>query len=114
MAGFLGSAAAFRLIAMTGFATTGLTLTPRVVALGFFNGMFAVAAIGSMMVQASQGRGGRMGLWGAAQAIAAGFGGLTGAVAVDIVRGLMADGPAFGAVFISEALNFCRCRCDAR
>jgi BCD family chlorophyll transporter-like MFS transporter len=55
-----------------------------------------------------------MGLWVAAQAIAAGFGGLTSAVAVDIVRGLMADGPAFGAVFISEALIFCHCRCDAR
>jgi BCD family chlorophyll transporter-like MFS transporter len=57
MAGFLGSAAAFYFIAMTGFATTGLTLTPLVVALGFFNDMFAVAAIGSMMALASQRRG---------------------------------------------------------
>ena len=45
--------------------------------LGFFNGMFAVAAIGSMMALAGEGRdareGTRMGLWGAAQAIAAGL-----------------------------------------
>jgi BCD family chlorophyll transporter-like MFS transporter len=51
--------------------------------MGFFNGMFAVAAIGSMMALAGEGRGARegtrMGLWGAAQAIAAGFGGLLGA-----------------------------------
>ncbi|MGB3247171.1 MAG: BCD family MFS transporter [Sulfitobacter sp.] len=110
MAGCLGSAGSLCLIAMTGFSLTGLTLTPLVVALGFFNGMFAVAAIGSMMALASQGRGQRegtrMGLWGAAQAIAAGFGGLTGAIAVDMMRGLMADGPAFGVVFLGEAVIF--------
>jgi BCD family chlorophyll transporter-like MFS transporter len=64
----------------------GWPLMPAVVALGFFNGMFAVAAIGSMMALAGEGRGRRegtrMGLWGAAQAIAAGFGGLVGAGAV--------------------------------
>ena len=69
--------------------------------------MFAVAAIGSMMALASEGRGKRegtrMGLWGAAQAIAAGFGGLFGAAAVDVMRVSMADGPAFGAVFLGEA-----------
>ena len=45
--------------------------------LGFFNGVFAVAAIGAMMALAGEGAGARegtrMGLWGAAQAIAAGF-----------------------------------------
>ena len=53
------------------------------VALGVCNGIFAVAAIGSMMALAGEGReareGTRMGLWGAAQAVAAGFGGLAGA-----------------------------------
>ncbi len=72
--------------------------------------MFAVAAIGSMMALASEGReqreGTRMGLWGASQAIAAGFGGLTGAALVDISRGFIADGPAFGSVFAFEALLF--------
>jgi BCD family chlorophyll transporter-like MFS transporter len=75
--------------------------------LGFFNGMFAVAAIGSMMSLAGQGREGRegtrMGLWGAAQAIAAGFGGLVGAAAVDALRSTMRDDQAFASVFSMEA-----------
>ena len=110
MAGCLGSCAVLTLICMTGFAYTALNFTYLVIALGFFNGMFAVAAIGAMMALASEGRGQRegtrMGLWGAAQAIAAGFGGLTGAVLVDIARNFAPDGPAFGAVFAFEALLF--------
>ena len=47
-----------------------------------------------------------MGLWGAAQAIAAGFGGLAGAAAVDTMRGLTADAPAFATVFTVEAALF--------
>ncbi|WP_412506470.1 PucC family protein, partial [Roseovarius sp. SYSU LYC5161] len=47
------------------------------------------------------------GLWGAAQAIAAGFGGLLGAGAVDIMRLLLVqDARAFGAVFLFEAALF--------
>ncbi len=110
MAGCLGSAAALGAIAATGFGLLSVALTPLVVGLGFFNGMFAVAAIGSMMALASEGRGQRegtrMGLWGAAQAIAAGFGGLTGAALVDLSRALMPDGLAFGVVFTGEALLF--------
>ena len=110
MVGCLGSCAVLTLICMTGFAYTALNFIYLVVALGFFNGMFAVAAIGAMMALASEGRGQRegtrMGLWGAAQAIAAGFGGLTGAVLVDIARNFAPDGPAFGTVFAFEALLF--------
>ena len=110
VAGCLGSAGSLCMIAWAGVAQTGFGLTPIVVALGFFNGMFAVAAIGSMMALAAQGRGQRegtrMGLWGAAQAIAAGFGGLFGAAAVDILRGFQTDASAFGAVFIIEAALF--------
>lgn len=110
IAGCLGSCAVLGLICMTGFAYTGLNFSYLVVALGVFNGMFAVAAIGSMMALASEGRhqreGTRMGLWGAAQAIAAGFGGLTGALLVDVMRKLTPDGPAFGTVFAFEALLF--------
>lgn len=107
--GCLGSAAALLAVAILG--QTGGTLLPAVVALGFFNGMFAVAAIGSMMALAGQGRaareGTRMGLWGAAQAVAAGFGGLVGAAAADALR-LWVDAPdAFGAVFVLEAGLFC-------
>lgn len=104
MAGCIGSAASLCAVAGTGF------LMPSVVALGFFNGMFAVAAIGSMMALAGEGRstreGTRMGLWGAAQALAAGFGGLLGAASVDLLR-LWADaGTAFGFVFLVEAALF--------
>lgn len=110
MAGCLGSAGVLCMIAMTGFSQTAISFQSLVIALGFFNGMFAVAAIGSMMALASEGRhqreGTRMGLWGASQAIAAGFGGLTGAALVDIARRFTEDGPAFGAVFAFEALLF--------
>ena len=61
-------------------------------ALGVANGAFAVAAIGSMMGLAGTGReareGVRMGLWGAAQAIAFGLGGFSGTVAADLARHL--------------------------
>jgi BCD family chlorophyll transporter-like MFS transporter len=111
VAGCLGSATALGIITALGASGVAATLIPAVVALGFFNGMFAVAAIGAMMALAGQGRGARegtrMGLWGAAQAIAAGFGGLVGAAAVDAMRGVLgADAPAFGAVFAVEAALF--------
>ncbi len=106
VAGCAGSALALMLIAALSEVGAAL-LVPAVVALGLFNGMFAVAAIGSMMALAGQGRTGRegtrMGLWGASQALAAGVGGLAGAAAVDLLRLVMADGAAFGAVFVAEA-----------
>ncbi|MFN3260227.1 MAG: BCD family MFS transporter [Pikeienuella sp.] len=110
-AGCVGSAGALGLIAALGPMGPGAPLVPAVVLLGFFNGMFAVAAIGAMMALAGEGRerreGTRVGLWGAAQALAAGFGGLLGAVAVDLSRSLVgADAPAFGLVFAAEAALF--------
>lgn len=106
--GCLGSAASLIAIAALGASGPGAPLIPAVVALGLFNGVFAVAAIGSMMALAGQGReareGTRMGLWGAAQALAAGFGGLVGAAAVDVLRKLLTtDASAFGTVFLFEA-----------
>jgi len=110
MAGCLGSAAALAAITLIGPMGPGAPLTPLVVLLGFFNGMFAVAAIGSMMALAGEGRGRRegtrMGLWGAAQAVAAGFGGLMGAALVDLLRMSMHDVQAFGTVFLIEAVVF--------
>lgn len=110
LGGCVGSAASLCAIAWAGLTLPAIGLTTLVVSLGVFNGMFAVAAIGSMMALAASGRGQRegtrMGLWGAAQAIAAGFGGLLGAAAVDILRGPMADAPAFAVVFILEAALF--------
>lgn len=106
--GCLGSAAALTAVAFAGLAGQSAPLLPPVFALGLFNGIFAVAAIGSMMALAGQGRAGRegtrMGLWGAAQAIAAGFGGFTGAAAVDLMRRLVArPAEAYGTVFVLEA-----------
>ncbi|NRB34847.1 MAG: BCD family MFS transporter [Rhodobacteraceae bacterium] len=111
MTGCAGSAASLLAIALLGPLGPGAPLVPAVVGLGFFNGMFAVAAIGSMMALAGEGRrareGTRMGLWGAAQAIAAGFGGLAGAAMVDLLRGSdLATHLAFGTVFLIEAALF--------
>ena len=110
VAGCLGSAASLTLITMLGTIGPGAPFVAAVVALGVFNGMFAVAAIGSMMALAGEGReqreGTRMGLWGAAQAVAAGFGGLTGAAMVDLLRVNLNDVQAFGSVFVFEAALF--------
>jgi BCD family chlorophyll transporter-like MFS transporter len=82
-----------------------------VLALGFTNGVFAVAAIGSMMTLAGEGKphqeGLRMGLWGAAQAIAFGLGGFLGTMASDIAQWLLADASqAYAWVFGLQALLF--------
>ncbi len=110
MAGCMGSAAALALITFLGPLGSNAPIIPAVVLLGLFNGMFAVAAIGSMMALAAEGKerreGTRMGLWGAAQAIAAGFGGLIGAGMVDVLRVSLPDTRAFGSVFIAEAALF--------
>jgi MFS transporter, BCD family, chlorophyll transporter len=107
-AGCLGSAAALLMLTVAGQIAGGIVLLlPATLALGFFNGMFAVAAIGSMMALAGEGRGARegtrMGLWGASQAMAAGAGGLFGAAAVDLARHLTDTATAFGLVFTLEA-----------
>jgi BCD family chlorophyll transporter-like MFS transporter len=80
-------------------------------ALGLGNGIFAAAAIASMMQMVGQGHekreGTRMGMWGAAQAVAFGIGGLAGAAAVDVARLLLgAPDAAYAAVFIIDALVF--------
>ncbi len=110
VAGCLGSAGALSVISLIGPLGLSALFVPAVITMGFFNGMFAVAAIGAMMAMAGEGRerreGTRMGLWGAAQAIAAGFGGLTGAAAVDLLRGLAPDAQAFAGVFALEAALF--------
>ncbi len=112
LAGCGGSA-----LALAGLAIAATTPTlggsdwpikANVAVLGFANGLFAVSAIGAMMGLAGAGQqsreGVRMGVWGAAQAIAFGLGGLTGAMGVDIARGMLAsDGAAFQLIFAGEA-----------
>ncbi len=107
VAGCLGSALALGAITLAGLLRFEAALGPAVMLLGVFNGMFAVAAIGAMMALAGEGccarEGTRMGLWGASQAMAAGFGGLLGAVLVDLGRLFMDAPAAFGTVFTVEA-----------
>jgi len=107
--GCLGSAASLGWITLAGLK--GLAIEPAVFALGFANGTFAVAAIASMMGLASEGtarrEGTRMGLWGAAQAIAFGLGGFAGAMGADVARALIAEpAAAYGIVFLAEAALF--------
>lgn len=111
IAGCLLSACALLVLAFGGWVGPDWPLKPTVFSLGFANGMFAVAAIGSMMSQASDGtpsrEGVRMGLWGAAQAIAFGGGGFLGTVAVDLTRWLVGSPvTAYGIVFVTEAALF--------
>jgi BCD family chlorophyll transporter-like MFS transporter len=108
VAGCLGSGVALVGLVMAPFDRNGWPLVANVVLLGFCNGVFAVAAIGAMMGLAGEGGGRqsglRMGVWGAAQAVAFALGGLTGAVGVDLVRiGVGAATPAYQLVFAVEA-----------
>ncbi len=109
--GCIASAMALAALAAAAVVGPSWPLEPTVFALGLANGAFAVAAIGSMMTLASAGRPGRegtrMGLWGAAQAIAFGVGGFLGAAALDGARVILAEvGPAFALVFPPEATLF--------
>ena len=105
----------------SGLALFALAISPRfadvwplqanVFALGFANGAFAVAAIGSMMSLAAEGgknrEGVRMGLWGAAQAIAFGLGGLVGTMGIDITRALTGSVTfSYTTVFTLEGVVF--------
>ncbi|NBW47718.1 MAG: hypothetical protein EBR46_06245, partial [Betaproteobacteria bacterium] len=88
-----------------------LTVRETVALMGAANGLFSIAAIASMMRLAGHGReqreGTRVGLWGAAQAMAFGLGGLAGAAASDLARWLVADvGLAYSLVFAAESLLF--------
>ena len=79
--------------------------------MGAANGAFSIAAIGQMMRLATEGRaareGVRMGLWGAAQAVAFGLGGLIGTAASDLAHWIIASsGVAYASVFAAEALLF--------
>ncbi len=109
--GCLGSAMAILLLAASGPLGLGWPLREGVLLLGVANGAFAVSAIGSMMGLASNGRaareGTRMGLWGAAQALAFGAGGLAGTAASDLARHVFGSpATAYAAVFGMEAVLF--------
>ena len=109
--GCVASGIALLGIAMGGGMGTTWPLVENVFLLGVANGAFAVAAIASMMNLASDGiarrEGLRMGLWGAAQAIAFAAGGFLGTVAIDISRSLISEpAAAYAIVFSCEAALF--------
>ena len=83
----------------------------NVVLLGLANGAFSIAAIATMMRLAGEGgpgrEGTRMGLWGAAQALAFGLGGLLGTAASDLAHALLGGHrSAYASVFAMQALMF--------
>ena len=105
--GCVGSAVALAGLAVAGQFAPDWPLSANVALLGFANGIFAVAAIGSMMALAGGGgtrsEGIRMGVWGASQAIAFGSGGLIGALGVDVLRWFLGEtATAFGTIFALE------------
>ena len=109
--GCLASAVALYLLATGGLSGGAWSLEVNVFFLGAANGAFAVAAISSMMALAGRGgkkrEGLRMGLWGAAQAIAFGLGGFIGAAGVDLARQFLVEpGAAYAIVFAVEATLF--------
>jgi MFS transporter, BCD family, chlorophyll transporter len=111
VAGCIGSALALAGIAAAGVVGPAWPLRASVFALGVTNGAYAVAAIGSMMALVGEGaksrEGVRMGLWGAAQALAFGLGGLLGTLASDLARLLLDDAArSYSYVFFAEALLF--------
>jgi len=97
-----------------------LPLTPILLILGVGNGLFSIAAISTMMRLATQSNkvissnsnviiqpGIRMGLFGAAQALAFGLGGIVGTASSDLSMHLIGDaGWAYSSVFALEAAMF--------
>lgn len=109
--GCLASALAFAGLTIAAHVGPAWPLRPNVFFLGLANGAFAVAAIGSMMGLAGHGEakreGTRMGLWGAAQAVAFGLGGFLGTVAVDVARTVFGSTTAaYSTIFAGEAVLF--------
>ncbi|WP_027285644.1 BCD family MFS transporter [Rubritepida flocculans] len=107
VAGCIASAAALGALAFAP-RMEAAPLEALYVALGLANGAFAAAAIATMMQLAGRQRTGtRMGLWGAAQAIAFAIGGFSGTVFADLARAAFgAAAPAYGFVFLCEAALF--------
>ena len=108
MGGCAASALCLAGLACAGRYGAAWPLRGNLFLLGVSNGAFAVAAIGAMLGLAGRGRGARagvrMGVWGAAQAVAMGAGGLLGSGASDAARSLLGTpGPAYALVFLGQA-----------
>jgi BCD family chlorophyll transporter-like MFS transporter len=109
--GCLVSGAALAGLTIGGMRPQDWPLQLNVFVLGMANGAFSIAAIASMMALAGQGtsqrEGTRMGVWGAAQALAFALGGLLGTAMADLAGQWMSQlATAYGSVFLLEALAF--------
>jgi BCD family chlorophyll transporter-like MFS transporter len=114
--GCVASAIALAALALTPATGSLAACRAAVFALGVANGAFAVGAIGSMMALAGDERDGRAGLrlgvYGAAQAVAYALGGLAGAAGSDLareafgtpVRGYVAVFGVEAALFVAAAV----------
>ena len=102
--------------ALIGLAASGVShvpgpVKPLLFALGVANGCYAIAAIASMMqlvgARGASKEGVRMGLWGAAQGMAFGCGGLAATALSDVVRHVVGwQSVAYAAVFVTQAAVF--------
>ncbi len=111
VAGCIASAVTISGLVAAGLVGAAWPLRATVFALGAANGAFSIAAIAQMMQMAGCGRasreGVRMGVWGAAQALAFALGGVVGTAASDLSRWLIGDaGMAYALVFAIEAAMF--------
>ncbi|WP_431282002.1 BCD family MFS transporter [Humitalea sp. 24SJ18S-53] len=109
--GCVAAAGVLLLLGIVGMVATVVLLPPLYAALGLANGIFAAAAISAMMQLAARGNAGRdgvrMGMFGAAQAVAFGLGGLAGTILLDVGR-LVAGGTlgGYATVFVVDAVLF--------
>jgi BCD family chlorophyll transporter-like MFS transporter len=111
IAGCAGSTLALLGLVASAQVGIGWPLRANAFALGLANGIFTVAAVASMMDFAAVGgparQGIRMGLWGAAQAVAFALGGLCSSILVDVVRGVTrSPTAAYALVFAAQAALF--------
>jgi BCD family chlorophyll transporter-like MFS transporter len=122
MTGCILSALGMLALCWSGFIASDahlIPLSPLLFVLGLGNGLFSIAAISTMMRLSTQTQhspeddphavkpGLKMGLWGAAQAVAFGLGGLLGTAASDLALRVMTSAAgAYAMVFALEASVF--------
>jgi BCD family chlorophyll transporter-like MFS transporter len=105
------AASVLLLLSIVGMVAAGIPLALLYAALGLANGIFAAAAIAAMMQLAARGTSGRdgvrMGMFGAAQALAFGLGGLAGTILLDVGRLIAGGVPGgYATVFLVDAALF--------
>ncbi len=111
VAGCIASALSLMLLIAGASVGPGWPVSANIAALGFSNGVYAASAIGAMMALSHEGVAGRagtrMGVWGAAQAIAFGIGGTSGAIGADLLRWATgAPTASYASIFMLEAVLF--------